>query len=424
MKLEAENSLHSIRPIPGEGEQRPLQAGEPSRKILFVESIRGIAAFLVVLHHLKLAMIFPFCGTDPRLKNIKRVIDVLTNGPLSVRVFFILSGFVLSLSFLRSGNRSVVFSMAIRRYFRLLVPVFVSILISWAALQSGVYRVGDALALMPNDAKWGIDMDLASQISFLGALQHGLYGVFFCDNGSILNSPLWTMEIELRGSFLLFAVLLCVGKFRYRGWVYAALIVIFRGYYADFICGIVFCELYVSRGWASRPLNAPLWAGLLMMGGGVALGGGIFNIHNWIAENLHLPLGTSWGTISSALILGGAIISHPLQRALEWRPFVFLGKNSFSLYVIHQVLILALGTNVYIGLQSIAWGPVESIIVTSAACVIASLVAAWGLYYIGDLQGIRLGRWVEKTLRGWGTAARHGLQPAVEARLAPKEEKE
>ena len=45
------------------------------------------------------------------------LLEIWYNGDFAVRLFFVLSGYVLSLEFLRRGNVEVLRSYALRRYF-------------------------------------------------------------------------------------------------------------------------------------------------------------------------------------------------------------------------------------------------------------------------------------------------------------------
>lgn len=49
--------------------------------------------------------------------------EALKNGLLWVSIFFILSGFVLPLNFLKTGRESCITGGVMRRYFRLMLPL-------------------------------------------------------------------------------------------------------------------------------------------------------------------------------------------------------------------------------------------------------------------------------------------------------------
>ena len=76
-----------------------------SGKIQYLEGIRGVAALMVFFHHFLLAFFpsFNFAG-DPATSHLgtfelnywRTPLSVFTNGEFMVSLFFVLSGFVLS----------------------------------------------------------------------------------------------------------------------------------------------------------------------------------------------------------------------------------------------------------------------------------------------------------------------------------------
>src|SRR4051794_11019896 len=95
-------------------------------KILSLESIRGLAALAVVFCH---------CvnGFYPTLRKAAAPpgTQLWQNGEFAVRLFFVLSGFVLSLSYFRQPSLVTLRSAAVRRYFRLLLPIAGSVLLAY-----------------------------------------------------------------------------------------------------------------------------------------------------------------------------------------------------------------------------------------------------------------------------------------------------
>ena len=99
-----------------------LQARTPGKRILELDALRGFAAFVVVLHHFRLA----YTLDPPRWFAIP-----LFAGFPSVILFFILSGYVLGLPYWR-GSHPTYGKYITRRFFRIYVPYAVLIAIAIA----------------------------------------------------------------------------------------------------------------------------------------------------------------------------------------------------------------------------------------------------------------------------------------------------
>ena len=102
-----------------------LKAGgaEAAGKIIPLEALRGAAALVVVVHHFVLGFL-PFYhgilpGTLSDLALAGSSAFVMINGTGAVIVFFVLSGYVLSLKGRRPDAVSAILDTALKRWLRL-----------------------------------------------------------------------------------------------------------------------------------------------------------------------------------------------------------------------------------------------------------------------------------------------------------------
>ena len=174
-------------------------------KINAAESIRGLACLAVVFSHLAMSF-FPFLHHfDPtETTDLNWVYQVhhlplgfLYSGDAAVFVFFVLSGYVLSYAILKKPEQfqSRLKSMMVKRYPRLMIPALTSCLIIWATL-----------SIIDIDSRHvGLWLQAFAQqdFSFKTALYEGTIGAFLFSDSNI-NWVLWTMTIELMGSFVMF----------------------------------------------------------------------------------------------------------------------------------------------------------------------------------------------------------------------------
>ena len=361
-----------------------------------------MAALVVVFHHLVLTFVpalkssfgeiqahhflFRLFGNSP--------CSVILSGSYAVRLFFLLSGFVLSISYFKSRQSSLVSSLALRRYPRLMLPVLASVLFAWIIQEFHGYRNRMAASWMNQGSDSWLSYWYQHHISLIQALNQGLFGTFFNFNeATSLNAPLWTMPIELAGSFCVFSFLALVGNLPRRFLIYLILAWVFERtniYLLDFLAGIALCDVHVAlensgNKWKLTPVRA--WIMLLI---GLALGG---LSSDWLTCYTHLgAYGEAvWPTVASLLIVGSAVFCREVQNVLQHSALSFLGKISFQLYLFHHIIICSLGCGLYIFLRAELFSHLTSAVVASLLSIAASVLVAWVAYYAVDLPSINLG---------------------------------
>ena len=318
-------------------------------KFRYLDGLRGLAALIVVIDHF--AISFFQGATDASIRPTHGPVEaavqqtplhILVSGNFSVCVFFILSGIVLSSKFFQTGNRTVVSASAIKRYPRLALPVLGCVLLAFLLMT--VQAFANVPAAQITGSTW-----LAALWQFpphfFNALYQGSIGVFI-KGSSDYNTVLWTMKIELIGSFLVFALLFAIGKARHRYLIYLALgLLLIKTYYLAFILGIALCDGYYHWG---KPTKATwhwiVWVPLTV----VSLLLASFPVGTltgtWFAfAQGVLPAGASVATTTHILGAFGLILAllytPTLQDVLTTKPMLYFGKISFALYLTHLYIV-------------------------------------------------------------------------------------
>jgi peptidoglycan/LPS O-acetylase OafA/YrhL len=324
-------------------------------KFRYLDGLRGVAALVVVFDHLAF-MYIPYAinaggephGLGPVIHNTP--LQLLVAGDLAVSIFFILSGIVLSAKFFRTGQEGVVMASAIKRYFRLAIPVLGS-----AVLAYGLLRLG----LMFNVPAGNLTSDWWKAFwlfepNFWAAVTEGVWGAFTTTaDARSYNPVLWTMQLEFAGSFLVFGMLLLFGKLRNRWAIYVVLgLLLWRTYYLAFLLGVMMCDYWFARGpgaaeaghgEAGRMLRRMVWLPLLavslLLGSYPVAGtkGTIFD--NIVAPYIGPNLTVLIHVVAAAGIILAVMSSGLMQRVLMWRPVLFLGRISFPLYLLHFMIL-------------------------------------------------------------------------------------
>ena len=335
-----------------------------SHRFMELEGLRGLAAVAVVLYHNLLAFYaFAFLGPDGVLSPVhnSRIEPFLHGNPLSVflsgtfavAIFFVLSGFVLSIGFLQTGRVDIIKKLATKRYLRLMLPALISILICAVLIKLGLSHTQEAGSI--THSKWLLDQ-WTFEADFWQAFSSGALGIF-TENRNIYNNVLWTMTTEFAGSFIVFGFLLLFGQSKYRWLMYIALgILTFNTWFLGFVIGLVLADLYsigkiqqkVRRWYLITVLIA---AGLFF--GGFPFGDtkgtpyesfGIIQIPHFHYMTVSLLVGAT-------LLVFVAIWSSQFAKLLRTKLLSQLGKYTFSLYLIHIPILYTFTSWLFIHLQ-------------------------------------------------------------------------
>ena len=317
-------------------------------RLVQLDAMRGIAALMVVAYHYTTR--FPkLYGTAPATQG------GFSLGHYGVEWFFMISGFVIFMTLERTGDSR---DFIVSRFARLYPAYWACVLLTTVTLW---------LSPLPGRGVNGV-----SAVMNLTMLQHWL-------GYPSADGVYWTLSVELLfytvmlALFLLRAlrrinlicvlwlaavVLACVGKQVPALRLPPLLIEILQLDYAQlFIAGIMLYRLYRDR--ESKP-------SLLIGMGAVAVE---YAVRGWEAGLVC--------TVFFLIFLSVALRMKALDVLLTWRPLVYIGTISYTLYLLHQyigyVSLRALGS-LHIGsMPAIAATFALSLVLAS---VVSSLVEA------------------------------------------------
>ncbi|MEN5286654.1 acyltransferase [Stenotrophomonas lactitubi] len=326
------------------------------------------------------------------------IISTVWNGSFAVSVFFVLSGYVLCKRYVDTGRESVVRSMASRRYLRLGLPIAASVMFAWAVGVS-IPSVIDQVSAVTG-SEW-LKSNSLRDLVFGDAVQDAVYGVLL-GGSSRFNTVYWTMRIELLGSFLVFGYALLSGSGRQAVLVAATFFIIIVGvnppewpHFLAFLIGAWIAQLGLKvsglAGWSL------IIAGLYL--GGVS--------SNEIYDPLrHIGLNgaqAKWicSTVGAAMLFV-AVRGGIGRSLLEARPAQFLGRISYSLYLIHVPVVIGVGCTAF-------WWAVSEASLTRSAAVGVALVVSLPLSLA---LSVAFERWVDRRAILWGKRLTSGVATA------------
>jgi peptidoglycan/LPS O-acetylase OafA/YrhL len=323
-----------------------------------LDGLRGVAALVVVLCHYSNGFLPSLQGAVGAAHHTRADKIIATTplhlflaGNFAVCLFFVLSGFVLSIKFFHTKSVDALISSASRRYFRLMIPALISILATYIILRTGFVN-SSATAAITGSSGW-----LATFWNFtphiMDALYQGTIGVFFGNQDSY-NTSLWTMHLELFGSFLIFMFLALFGNFRRRWLLYGTFgLILVKTYYLAFLLGVVISDIWATQPQLKSKLeNSKI--SLTFLVSGLLLGSWYVPAvyHVFYSQFSLLGLENSYTGIAveivGAFMLIIAVLTNTsLTKFLETKPIQFLGRISFSLYLIHLIILSSLAATLF-----------------------------------------------------------------------------
>lgn len=289
-------------------------------------SARGLAAWLVVLYHIRLSI----AGLP------SSVLAVFGKGYLAVDFFFLLSGFVIALTWTeRLGGWAQTRRFWWKRVARVypLHLVMLGVAVALALLLASTGRA-DARVFPP--AELPLHLLLLQNWGFTDALSW--------------NNPAWSISAEAVAYLLfpLFALLV-----DWRRWPGIAVLggigTLLAGLYGvmtlsgaatlgidiphlglprclcEFLAGTGLADLW--RRWRARPLLPAILCAAVAAGGGVL--------------TRHLPETATVPATFAAALLALALTAGQPRNPLEWAPLHYLGRISYATYLSHWLLFFA-----------------------------------------------------------------------------------
>lgn len=339
-----------------------------------LESLRGIAALMIVFFHLNLVLNVPY----PSMLNF-----IPNHFGFGVQLFYTLSGFVLAFGYAeRLGNGKQRAKFYIARFFRI-APLFYFMLACWTLAtwvmlnktidpETLLLNVTFTFGLVPGKhvsvvwAGWSIGIEMLFYIIF----------------------PVLALTIKNIRDVVIAFVIAC----SLSAWVHWRLAEAPDGYgYMNlltqmpfFIAGLGGYRIWQHMGFSKSR------AGWILLGLAALLG--LIISSNLLPESFHLPglyLGLealAFGSlVLSACMISFAPLEHPILRRC--------GELSFSLYLLHPALMAILNKLQLVSWMTARFSSVWFVFIFSSLITISLL---WGLsnitYRFVEVPGIALGR--------------------------------
>ncbi len=368
-----------------------------SERVREIDGLRGWAAFSVVLFHLLQQMFAVVQGgiCPPS-------VWICMDGPMAVFIFFILSGDALSTAHVTYPARQTLDRIIIRRYFRLTVPILITVLATYGLLKAG-WIFNQQAGPIVHRADW-IGPVLMFPASLFDATKYSLT-ILFGGVGMmhVWNPFLWTMPIEMFGSFLVFGYLHILGRLRWPKLCSAGLVVMLSlvsNFYGLFFLGVLFAQLRAS-GWLVRFRRSVYgW----VIGNALLIGAYVFCyltaryppdasqadvlsfVETWIrAYQEH---------ILAMMIVSGAYLSSAMIWFLRSAASRLMGRLSFAMYLTQFPVLCSLESFLIIRDQSHV-SALSSVLGIAGCSILVTLLSAEIVTRLDNFSLRWIGFWLD-----------------------------
>lgn len=370
-------------------------------KINYLDGLRGIAAINVMIMHFFIVLVPAIIYSDRMPSHFGGLEQLFSSTPLgligagnfSVCIFFVLSGYVLTYKYFKMKDKKIIINGAVRRYIRLFVPVFAAIILAFLLASTGVFHYYIETVMISGNNNYANYWTFTPDI--VDAVKQAIWGSFFAGEDTY-NPVLWTMTIEFYGSMLVFAMTLLFGVQRTRWTFYlAAAVLFFNSYYFAFVIGMVLADTFNSKTSVFKTDNKIILSILLISG--LFLGsypvGTVTNdsLYGFLNNGLFQTPKLTYHILGAGMIMYVLLNSRWLQNIFSSSVPVFLGKISYSLYLIHFLVISSFTCALFLFLHSVfQYG--TAVLISCFLSVLLIIPLSYLFYKYVDMVGVRISK--------------------------------
>lgn len=332
-----------------------------NKKLAYLDGLKGIGCTMVFLTHFVFAFYYGMYHYEPRSCHLpgnldivigKSPLNLLFNGNTAVRLFLVLSGYLLCRSFFLTGEKGRLLAGAKKRYLRLMPPVLVVNTAVLVLMRLGWYQNAQ-VAILAGSEEWFAGFN-AFAPSLWGMLKESLFGCYLFGTNDY-NGVLWTLQMLFLGAYLIYAVAFVAGGRSWRYLLYGAVAVLLvRTDFLSMFLGYVLCDfMHTDWKWKNACCKSKILNGCLAIAGlylmsypsaGFGYEGTIWGILPFVFVNYYHILGV--------LCFVFAVLNlEVLQRFFSRNVFLYLGRISYSLYLIHFPVTATFGTWFFLTFQ-------------------------------------------------------------------------
>lgn len=373
-----------------------------SRRLDELDSLRGLAAISVVFGHFRLLCLgdIRFGSLDLSGKILRCLLQPFCAGHEAVMLFFIISGFVLSIPAIDLRAQTYR-EFVLRRIFRIYFPYLVALTLA---------ILGDLFLHGPVTQNAWLNYSWNDPVTLRMVMDHVLFIGSY--NSVQFNPPIWSLILEMRISLMfpplcalairmrpdrLLGLATCIfgtsvlAEYLLPAHTILAQINETMHYIPLFMLGIYLARQknVVSRSFvhvSSRiKVAIAILSALLYWYGDTVCNTIFYKLFH--RDLMYLADGFTAAGATGILVL--SLNSTLFRRILLWRPVFELGKMSYSVYLLHFIIMLA-AVHLFFALIPLP--------VICSICFVVTIFASWNFYRSVEIPFMNLGRRLSRSL--------------------------
>ena len=355
-----------------------LKQSAESGRYAELDSLRGLAALTVFFSHFVMGNnVQHLPGMDVYIAS---PLHILWDGGAAVTFFFVLSGFVLSLPFARNDRPLEYVGFCTKRVFRLF-PAFV-VAVLFAVIAKEYLFEPEHLTVysqwLQSFWKWHLRDNYQ-------LLMNTLFMVFSNYDTNLFDPVIWSMPVELKNSFLVPFMIFIIRRNRF----------IFSFLFIGVLSGVMHIDFWVVIFFLGVLLAKyhPIFGAYIQSAGkveqtllfvsAILLYSSAFTLNFDINKNVQTLIITA----GSCLFLLLGIYHKGFSRLLKMRFCRFLGKVSYSFYLIHLPILMVVASR-YPFIDNYSLIPVFIISIS------LSLTTSYVMYRLVEMPFQNLSKWM------------------------------
>ena len=314
--------------------------GKKIDHIQWIDGLKGVLTIWILLFHYSIAFINRgYIGFATNYMEEEYLEQYCRNLPFSIfinssfplYVFMVLIAYIPTYYFFKLKSEESIIRQAKVRYFRLMIPTFISFVIAFILYHAGLLR--HISAGEQSGVVWLTEM-MKVDFTVRSLLYEGLIKAYISGSDYVCVS--WVMGYIFIGSYLCYAILMLFGKCKNRIPIYIGLFIFLFFYDQSYICflmGIIAADCVV-RWESGEKQTIPGFTSVIMI-----LTGFLFAMAPTVFLPKWLNASSVYG-IGAALFVMGIAGCKPVQRIFSFKPLRIIGDYTFSAILIHMPVML------------------------------------------------------------------------------------